>query len=42
MSGDNFNSIFLSEILHLPLFSAATGKEIGRIVGHILIINSTN
>jgi CBS domain-containing protein/flagellar motility protein MotE (MotC chaperone) len=32
MSGDNFNFIFLSEILHLPLFSAATGRKIGRIV----------
>lgn len=32
MSGDNFNFIFLSEILHLPLFSATTGKKIGRIV----------
>lgn len=32
MSGDNFNFIFLSEILHLPLFSAITGKKIGRIV----------
>lgn len=32
MSGDNFNFIFLSEILHLPLFSATTGKKIGHIV----------
>jgi magnesium transporter len=32
MSGDNFNFIFLSEILHLPIFSATTGKKIGRIV----------
>lgn len=31
MSGDNFNFIFLSEILHLPLFSATTGKKIGQI-----------
>jgi CBS domain-containing protein/sporulation protein YlmC with PRC-barrel domain len=32
MSGDNFNFIFLSEILHLPIFSATTGRKIGRIV----------
>jgi magnesium transporter len=32
MSGDNFNFIFISEILHLPIFNATTGKKIGRIV----------
>ena len=32
MSGDNFNFIFLSEILHLPIFNATTGRKIGRIV----------
>jgi magnesium transporter len=32
MSGDNFNFIFISEILHLPIFNASTGKKIGRIV----------
>jgi len=31
MSGDNFNFIFLSEILHLPIFNASTGKKIGQI-----------
>jgi CBS domain-containing protein/sporulation protein YlmC with PRC-barrel domain len=32
MSGDNFNFIYLSEILHLPIFNASTGTKIGRIV----------
>ncbi len=32
MSGDNFNFIYLSEILHLPIFNASTGKKIGRII----------
>lgn len=32
MSGDNFNFIYLSEILHLPIFNASSGKKIGRIV----------
>ncbi|HTY36236.1 MAG TPA: CBS domain-containing protein [Bacteroidota bacterium] len=32
MSGDNFNFIYISEILHLPIFNASTGKKIGRIV----------
>ena len=32
MSGDNFNFIYLSEILHLPVFNATSGKKIGRIV----------
>lgn len=31
MSGDNFNFIYISEILHLPIFNASTGKKIGRI-----------
>jgi magnesium transporter len=32
MSGDNFNFIYLSEILHLPIYNASTGRKIGRIV----------
>ncbi len=32
MSGDNFNFIYLSEILQLPVFNATGGKRIGRIV----------
>lgn len=32
MSGDNFNFIYLSEIMHLPIFNASTGKKIGRII----------
>ena len=32
MSGDNFNFMFISEILHLPIFNASTGKKVGRIV----------
>jgi magnesium transporter len=31
MSGDNFNFIFLSEILHLTLFNASSGRKVGRI-----------
>jgi CBS domain-containing protein/sporulation protein YlmC with PRC-barrel domain len=32
MSGDNFNFIYLSEILHLPIFNATSGVKIGKIV----------
>jgi magnesium transporter len=32
MSGDNFNFIYLSEIMHLPIFNASTGRRIGRII----------
>ncbi len=32
MSGDNFNFIYLSEILHLPIYNATSGKKIGRII----------
>jgi magnesium transporter len=32
MSGDNFNFIYISEILYLPIFNASTGKKIGRII----------
>jgi CBS domain-containing protein/sporulation protein YlmC with PRC-barrel domain len=31
MSDDNFNFIYISEILHLPIFNASTGKKIGKI-----------
>ncbi len=32
MSVDNFNFIYISEILHLPIFNASSGKKIGRII----------
>lgn len=32
MSGDNFNFIYLSELLHLPIYNSTTGRKIGRII----------